>query len=355
MEGATGHHRRRHVASRFAFGVLSALVPLLVLELLLRAFDPLGISYFAEADRYFRHMEPNDAFAYIHRPYYRDTLEGVRVTINSHGFRGPEFETAKSPGVYRLLILGDSVVFGWGAPQDSIFPLLLQRRFDAERETVEVIPAGVGSWNTRTEYEFLKSRGVEMNPEAVLLITTSNDIVPNLGGRTEIDKSLLSEEGGRGGPVGWLAGRAWRALAKRSYIARHVQYFVRKHSEAAVYNRTREDSPKWLDARAALYGIIGVCHEKKIHLVVCLYTSEEKLPHDTVLGLYRRALDAEGVPEFMLPDVLFRDKRYRNSFVDGHANSRGQRLIADRVYSELNPMIGDGPPRGAEADLRPEP
>ncbi len=88
--------------------------------------------------------------------------QGVTVRVNSHGLRGPEFETAKAPGRKRILILGDSVVFGWGAEEQDLFPAELQRRFDGDGRGIEVIAAGVGSWNTRAEYEFLREVGVDL-------------------------------------------------------------------------------------------------------------------------------------------------------------------------------------------------
>ena len=62
--------------------VWGILISLILLEVLLRIFDPLGINYYFEVARYFRNMVPDPSFAYIHRPGYTDTLQGVEVTIN---------------------------------------------------------------------------------------------------------------------------------------------------------------------------------------------------------------------------------------------------------------------------------
>ncbi len=136
-------------------------------------------------------MEENDIYAYIHRPGYQGTFQGVRVSINSHGLRGREFNTVKPPGKIRILILGDSVVFGWGAPQDSIFGARLQDMFKSWTEKVEVISAGVGSWNTRTEYEFLRSTAIQFQPDILLLVIVSNDLEPHRRGRTAAHKAIV--------------------------------------------------------------------------------------------------------------------------------------------------------------------
>ena len=139
---------------RIALGVVySVVVAFVLLEIFLRMFDPIGIGYYSETRKYFQAMHDNDDFAYIHTAGYDDKLQGVQVTINSEGLRSPEFPTTKPVGEKRLLLIGDSVVFGWGAPQDSIMSAWLQRRLDADAPGWRVIAAGVGSWNTRTEYE----------------------------------------------------------------------------------------------------------------------------------------------------------------------------------------------------------
>lgn len=124
------------------------------LEITLRIFDPMGIVYLYEVRRYFKTMLVSDGrYAYIHKADYRDTLQGVPVSYNSHGLRWPEFPVRKSDDRLRLMVLGDSVVFGWGVDEKSIFPARLQEKFDALGASVEIVSAGVGSWNTRTEYE----------------------------------------------------------------------------------------------------------------------------------------------------------------------------------------------------------
>jgi lysophospholipase L1-like esterase len=341
MKGDSAAKRKSVVPAgshRFGAALLAAAATLAVLELLLRVLDPLGMKYFPEADRYFRAMVPDTSFAYIHRAGYRGSFQGVEVSINSHGFRAPEWRMPKPAGRARLMILGDSVVFGWGAPQDSIFPVLLQREFDAEGLGVEVLAAGVGSWNTRTEYEYLRTRGVDLGPDVLLLVITSNDLVPKTAGRAGADGVLSSERPTGGGAArAWIA-RAWRFAGKHSYVLSHIQYLSKRRAESRGYASADSDSPRWRDARSALEGIVELCRGRDISLSVCLYTNEQDLAGNAVLTLYRNALEERGVSSFTLPRGLFSEKRYRNSFVDGHANARGQALIAERVHDELYPL-----------------
>ena len=109
------------------------------------------------------------------------------VSINTHGLRAHEFSTEKPDGITRILLLGDSVVFGWGVEQEKTSGYLLNQSLKDLLQPIEVIPAGVCSWNTRTEYEYLVSEGSKISPNIVVLVVVTNDIVPKKGGRKEVE------------------------------------------------------------------------------------------------------------------------------------------------------------------------
>jgi hypothetical protein len=59
--------------------------------------------------------------------FIRDALgERHQARINSRGFRGDEFETAKAPGVYRIVALGASSTFGYHDRDDETYPVYLE-------------------------------------------------------------------------------------------------------------------------------------------------------------------------------------------------------------------------------------
>ena len=100
---------------RLRYSIYLLVAIMLGSEVLLRVLDPLGIWYLYEINRYSKEMMvSNQWFSYIHEPGVFDTVQGVGVSINSHGLRGPEFPSEKPAGKIRLMILGNSVVFGWG-------------------------------------------------------------------------------------------------------------------------------------------------------------------------------------------------------------------------------------------------
>lgn len=82
---------------------------------------------------------PLDGY-YTYRPgTYENDLRGVTYTINSSGFRGPEFAAAKSR--YRIICVGESSTAGIESPDQETWPARLQQYLGTQ---VEVINAGVG-------------------------------------------------------------------------------------------------------------------------------------------------------------------------------------------------------------------
>lgn len=323
---------KRMLLKKLFFYFLMFVLVITLTELLVRAFDPIGIDYFSEAGRYFSNMMDNDSYAYIHRPNYQDKLQGVDVSINSHGLRGSEFHATKQKGKVRLMVLGDSVVFGWGAPQGSIFPVQLQNLLNKKAAEIEVIAAGVGSWNTRTEYEYLRTNGIHFGPDVILLLIVNNDIEPKRHGYKEIinNKTLKKKN---------ILTRIFNHLrsesVKYSYLLSYIRYYQKSTAAGRSFS---EDSPEWKDAKLALEGIINLCRNHDVALVVFFYATSEDLENNMNLIMYKNLLDTAAIPVFTFPTLLF-ESAYRNSIVDPHANTLGHRIIAQEMYKVLKPVI----------------
>ena len=335
-----GGSRAKPGVGRLRYAAFLLVTVVLSLEILLRIFDPLGIEYLFEIHRFSKTMHQFDPrFAYISRPHADDVFQGVEVRINAHGFRGPEFAAAKPAGVRRLLVLGDSIVFGWGVPQEQIFPALLQKRLNEKRAATEVIAAGVNSWNTRTQYEFLKHVGAAYEPDALLLVVAHNDLDPKRDGPSEVSRDELFADKSRRSWIGNLSEDIWRFVTRRSYAATHLQYFWRRWAPRGDDVAVARFEARWRDARLALDGIIALCRERGIELVIALYGSAETAARDAALSRYLGHLQELGMPALTLPAALFEDPRLRNSFVDRHINARGHEILAAAVLETLTPRL----------------
>ena len=95
---------------------------------------------------------------------------------NSLGFRDDEHSLMAAEGVYRILVLGDSITKGLGVPErERIVTSVMKRRLDEAGVRAEVINFGVEGYNTQQEVEMLRQKGLAFRPDVVVLAYCLND------------------------------------------------------------------------------------------------------------------------------------------------------------------------------------
>jgi len=91
--------------------------------------------------------------------------------FNSHGFLGPDYPLKKSPGTFRVLLLGDSLAAAYGP--------YLQRELEDKpvaEGAMELWNLGVGGYNLAQYALTLKHKGPALDPDRVLLFICLNDL-----------------------------------------------------------------------------------------------------------------------------------------------------------------------------------
>jgi len=117
----------------------------------------------------------NPRLIYEYRPDHTVTLGGVEVRTNSAGFRDDEFVIPKPDGVFRIVILGDSLTFGYRVPVDDALPQQLERRLAGRDPAVEVFNLGVAGYNSAQEVELLKAKALHYRPDLLIVGYVLND------------------------------------------------------------------------------------------------------------------------------------------------------------------------------------
>lgn len=121
----------------------------------------------------------NPILSYELKPNYRNPdADGWKsfAYTNAHGLRDVEREVAKPPGRKRILIVGDSVVAGHGVKDlEDLMSRQLEHMFPSGK--VEVFNLGVSGYCTRAEIELLRQRGLQFDPDLVILVFVENDFV----------------------------------------------------------------------------------------------------------------------------------------------------------------------------------
>lgn len=88
----------------------------------------------------------------------------VVYQINSKGLRDRETPYEKPDGVFRILLIGDSRVFGFGVPMEKHFGRVIEGYF----ANVEVINMGISGYGVDQELRFLRSEGFRYQPDLVI-------------------------------------------------------------------------------------------------------------------------------------------------------------------------------------------
>lgn len=105
----------------------------------------------------------------------------THVKVNARALRTPEtIDYEKPPGVYRVLVLGDSFVEAAQVDLEESFPQQLARLLQEHGLQAEVINAGVGGWGNDQELIWLREEGSKYKPDLVLLtVFPRNDFMNN--------------------------------------------------------------------------------------------------------------------------------------------------------------------------------
>jgi lysophospholipase L1-like esterase len=162
--------------------VVQVLVVAIVLEALLRLFGPVFPGRYQTGLLW----EPDPALGYRHVPgtklWIRNPEFTTHVEINRHGHRDVERSYEKPPGVYRILLLGDSMVEAVQVPLEQAFSSQLEGLLAAQAPAlrVEVINTGVSAYGTDQELLYLQQEGLRYQPDLVILMfTVANDVRNN--------------------------------------------------------------------------------------------------------------------------------------------------------------------------------
>lgn len=158
---------------------LSILVLFLVLELFLQFFAlfqedvVVDVSSLAEENGYedflgkrlLRHRGVPFAEQY-------DEEFSVSYVHNSVGIRDREYTLEKPEGVFRIVVLGDSVAYGSGVAAEESFPEQLEGMFSGG---VEVLNFALPGYSSFDEYVALRDQALAYDPDLVLVAYVLND------------------------------------------------------------------------------------------------------------------------------------------------------------------------------------
>jgi lysophospholipase L1-like esterase len=267
--------------------------------------------------------------------------------VNADGYRGPLFSEEKSPGVRRIIALGDSSFFGWGVAERQGCLRQLEKLLNQDGTgAVEVVNLAVPGYNSQQEAELLRVRGLKYQPDWIIVGYDHNDAEPRIG--IEKRASLIPDRYGRNA----LRSRLLCYLVRKWYLAR----ITRDGRDPG--GNTRQDGyvvegPLWDRHLEALAEIGRIARQRDVPVLLVIFDAWARRDPGRTSEHYQ-AIHAKLVPFFRQAgfDVLdsydlFQDYMAQNNFEDtrslwmsimpkdGHPNPKAHRMLAEAMYERL--------------------
>jgi hypothetical protein len=275
-----------------------------------------------------KHTVPDPNLGFVHAPNTHAFLMGVDVRISSQGLRDREYSYAKPAGVFRVLMLGDSTVLGWGVRVEDTAAKVLERELGSG---FEVINAGVGNYGTVQEFTYYKTYGRLFHPDLVILQYFINDPEP-VPARKEgflIDHSYL---------LAFTASR-WDGLLRVLRLRPDWKEYY-----AALYD---ENSEGFRAARRALVDLSRTVRADGAQFLVAILPElrviDGAYPFERETRKIKDIVESQGAPVVDLIDGLRGYGPERSLWVtalDPHPNAKAQALIAAQLLPRVRRAAG---------------
>lgn len=274
-------------------------------------------------------------------------------STNSFGFRGAEVDIEKVESEYRIIMVGGSTIFGFGSTNnDTTIPVFLENKLnDVLDMDVTVINAGVMAANSREEVFLVKNDLVKFNPDLIIVLDGYNDSFNIKLSDVEVnedyrryDKDEFKET--LKNYVEFIALPNLIYQYTRDYM--QIQYLTEDVKNA----NTQKWLERWNDVCqfskqndfelfVMLQPMIGTS-DREIHAV------EKKVLEEPRTKKTLQLLNSLGNS---LDKLECQSSDLRNTF-DGineqvffdmvHSGDFGNEIIAERIFTEISPLIKNG-------------
>ncbi len=125
------------------------------------------------------------------------SLYGILYRTDSRGLRGPERSLARTAEQARVAVLGDSVVWGLGIPEETTIPAWLERLAADRRLNLEAWNLGVPANNTYNEKVRYARLAPVIRPDVTIVVVMFNDLEPGANRMRVTSVRTLSNVGRR--------------------------------------------------------------------------------------------------------------------------------------------------------------
>ena len=324
--------RLGRIVGPILLSLLSIGLCLVLAEFGVRFYFERNISFDIEMSRYSnlgKMASPNPRIGHVHRKNISEQLMDVRVETNSDGLRDREYPVERSDK-YRIIFLGDSLTFGWGAEREDTFEYLLEERL-SQTHNAEILNFGIGNYNTVQQVNLFEEKGLKYRPDQVTMFFFIND-AELLKERSSLEFLSRSEL------VTFYWSRLRGLFADTASESGYMNYYSELYSD---------NSQGWQEAKAAMLKMKKLALDNEIEFQVVLLPELHELvdyPFSDIYGLVADFLGNNDIDVLdVTPDFGGETDPMRLWVApdDAHPNARAHKIIADASEEYIAGRIGD--------------
>lgn len=268
------------------------------------------------------------------------------VSSNSLGFRSPEVDPAKK----YILIVGDSVAWGYGVGDDETMSAYLQKRYVKDGENVQVLNLGVSGYGI-DQYVMWMKRNIDRTPPSAIIVVlcTSNDVddtINNFANRKS--KPLFTMSGGQLHNInGRISKYSWMNLSSfyYPYVKIPIVWRLQETISGLLFRMSHKLILKYDPARVVIGALFDeiykISMEHDSELLFVLVPPEDDLENHVPNYGFRflaQILVHKKYAHLNYFNLLkyqpkeLRDKLYKDGY---HFTSLGNAFFANVIYSYL--------------------
>jgi lysophospholipase L1-like esterase len=338
------------------FGLLLSMIIIFSVEGILRIYDyyfPACSFYDSEvfadfsSDLRRKICYDNTKTVWNDNPLRLIPMQNLEIThINSDGFRGDEVKNLPS---YRIFLVGGSTMYGVGASSDeTTIPGYLGKMISQNYENIEIINAGIPRNYSVSEIEYIKNDLIHYKPNMIIVYDGWNDLEKNFNEFNTTKENDLNE----------FIRFIHRAEYHTPKIILH-HYFNWKHETYDLKFDSKHIEEKsslwaenWKDTCESL-------NEEGIKIVIILQpilgsgdkilsSEEEEYFSHYDSGTANKFYEKYAKKMQSLKNSCYQVHDYRNVFDgytdtiyfdSGHMSDAGNKIIADKIYEVILPII----------------
>ncbi len=341
----------RPILKNLIFSVILISCFFALLELVARRF---GRGERPVREDYLRYtLDPDLLWHFVPGQHVVQASKGIEYQINSEGLRGRDFPLRKPEDEKRILVIGDSVSFGFGVDEGESYPSILEKQL---RELmpgtdISLINSGVNGYSTREELMFLRKKGIGYEPDIALIGFVLNDA--SIYARQYQLKSFIELRNAREreeklGFVHRLSGRlrfigiisnAIDRLRPGGLTLDELRTRRCRLNRDIMYLESDEALAGWSTSMGELDEMLGVLADHDIESAVVVFPSrfqfEEKPTPDKPQRMLREFCESRSVPFLDLLPFILESGGERQYLDETHFSAEGCETIAETIRDFL--------------------